>query len=173
MCSYRGRRKGYCPGQNQGPQRGWCYRCRVTGEDWFYHVRNLQAAWNGRIDTQWYSRETLRNRFLVLVGNCEQFLGRSFSLATNKTTEAAFSYVPSVWKMAWPSSLGSPSNELISIRRFGAMDMLFSWSQCGCLISNFYCLQFQFRFTYLFACIILSAVNCPQLRKICFAWCPA
>jgi hypothetical protein len=43
---------------------------------------------------------------LMLAGNREQFLGRSFSLATNKTTEVFFSYLSYLWKMSWPSSLG-------------------------------------------------------------------
>lgn len=128
MCSYRGRRKGYCPGQNQGTQRGRCYRCRVTSEDWLYHVWNLQAAWNGRID----DGDIEKPHF-----DAHGQLRAIPSMASNKTNEATFSYVPSVWKMA--SSPGSPSNELISNKTFQSHGH--AWSQCECLISNFYCLH--------------------------------
>jgi len=85
LCSNCIRRKGYCPGQNQGTQRGWCHCRRVASKDWFYNVWNFQAAWDGRIGRRNGTVEKhWKTSFWCSWGNCKQFLGRAVPLATKQ-----------------------------------------------------------------------------------------
>jgi len=91
LCSNCIRRKGYCPGQNQGTQRGWCHCRRVASKDWFYHVWNLQAAWNGRIEGRNSTVEVGKPLFGARGVIASNSLVEPRRWPLNKTTSASFS----------------------------------------------------------------------------------